>query len=698
MRRSRVDRAKAVRVLAVAIAAMAGVGLPAVLPPTTAAAATAKPFPVFAPGFTQALFASGATTDLYGGVAFAPNGDVWTDDCVFSAGGLRRFSQTSTHQQDGASLANETDVASNVGCGLANNPDGHLYSNTTNGVTQLDALSGAYLKTIGPPGNVLGITTDPQTNNLVYVAADCRFTSTCTIVSLNPTTGSSTNLAVLSSSQASFVDGIAFDPTGKYLFLSTRAPSFALTVVGRAGNVVQHAPMTSEPDGISFHGTSPKFVVTNNTDGTITRFDFPSDDYTKAPTASVFASGGHRGDLSSVGADGCIYLTQDGTTFPDGTTSANNSLVKVCPGFAPPPGVSTAGLLAFGDSIAAGYGLGEADGLKDDNRDAYPALVAGKLGLGYHNFASAGACASASDAIDPYSLQNPSCGLLGQIPVDQQIANAPASPVPKLITLTVGGNDINFQQCFEAVVFGTFNDPKQDPCEPNANLPNNISAFAQSLSSDLSALNGPGGKYPGVPVVITGYFNPLPSGTQPLCDLDAAIGTWLYLKQLPGQSTGDQIKSILGIFLRQDEFTAGLNQVQAAIFGRANYILGHLGAAIQAVAASSPNVTYASLNFSGHDMCQGSQSWVFGPDVSVTLKAKIGQSYSLSYHYAPFVCPALGTPFATLEQGFGPLSVTLSLPGNNSVSASLSGGTNCLPHPTVTGQQQIANQVFTKVP
>ena len=56
---------------------------------------------------------------------------------------------------------------------------------------------------------------------------------------------------------------------------------------------------------------TPKFVVTNNeNDGTMTRFDFPNDDYTQAPTVTVFASGGFRGDLTQVGSDGCIYSTQ----------------------------------------------------------------------------------------------------------------------------------------------------------------------------------------------------------------------------------------------------------------------------------------------------------------------------------------------------------------------------------------------------
>ena len=98
--------------------------------------------------------------------------------------------------------------------------------------------------------------------------------------------------------------------------------------------------MASEPDGIAFHAVAPQFVVTNNTDGTMTRFDFPGNDFTQPPVQSVFASGGFRGDLSQVGADGCLYLTQEGTRCLDGTTLFDNSVVRICGGFAPPPGVA----------------------------------------------------------------------------------------------------------------------------------------------------------------------------------------------------------------------------------------------------------------------------------------------------------------------------------------------------------------------
>jgi hypothetical protein len=148
-------------------------------------------------------------------------------------------------------------------------------------------------------------------------------------------------VVTLTADQATFVDGVAFDPTGRYLLMSTRAPRFALTVVdAQSGTVVQQVPMSSEPDGISFHWTDPQFVVTNNTDGTMTRFDFANGDLSSVPQQSTFASGGFRGDLSLVGPDGCAYVSQDGTRLADGTVTSANSIVALCPGFTPSTGVA----------------------------------------------------------------------------------------------------------------------------------------------------------------------------------------------------------------------------------------------------------------------------------------------------------------------------------------------------------------------
>lgn len=294
-------------------------------------------FTTLQPGFTQDLF--GTSPEFFGGVAFAPDGDPLVDGCSFSGSGLRRFDRQSVLMPDptGSELHPSTLQPSNAGCGLTNHPDGSLYSNTGSGVVNLDANTGAQLRgPFGGGGNALGIAVDPQTSNIVYVLGD----GTLSFVNQAFTT-----TGTFSSATAGlFVDGIAFDPAGNYLFIADRTND-ALKVLNRAGSVVTSTPLAfgNDPDGIAFKATAPKFVVTNNGDGTITRFDFPADDYTMTPTQSLLASGGFRGDLSQVGPDGCLYVTQSGVRFDDGTTSSDNSLVRICPGFAPPPGAGTEG-------------------------------------------------------------------------------------------------------------------------------------------------------------------------------------------------------------------------------------------------------------------------------------------------------------------------------------------------------------------
>ena len=303
--------------------------------PASATGSTPFTTPPPAP-FSQALY--GVVPSFLGGVAFAPNGDPLVDNCFDSGSAVYRFDHTTTLPvTNGTSTLHPVTALpnSNAGCGLANHPNGALYTNTSSGVIKLDANTGAQLAgPFGPGGDALGIAVDPQTGNLAYVLdsgaigfVDPGFTTTGTLSTVT---------------SGGFVDQITYDPTGNYLFLSNRSLN-ALTILKRDGTLVQNAPLAFGvgPDGIAFHATAPTFVLTNDNDGTLTRFDFPGSDFTMTPTQSIFASGGFRGDMSQVGPDGCLYLTQAGGRYDDGTVTGDNSLVQICPGFALPPGVGS---------------------------------------------------------------------------------------------------------------------------------------------------------------------------------------------------------------------------------------------------------------------------------------------------------------------------------------------------------------------
>lgn len=93
-------------------------------------------------------------------------------------------------------------------------------------------------------------------------------------------------------------------------------------------------------------------------------------------------------------------------------------------------------IFAFGDSIAAGYGLGPAEHYPD-NVSAYPVKLGKLLNMSVKGFASSGAC------VLPSSIET-QCNTPTAVSVQDQIAQAVGTGVqPKVITLTVGANDVD---------------------------------------------------------------------------------------------------------------------------------------------------------------------------------------------------------------------------------------------------------------
>ena len=308
------------------------------------------PYPVLQPGYSQELYGAADTSGVnLGGVAFAADGSVWSKFCDASVS-LLRFDAAHTTIVNGTTIhpqAVGSPVATAFACGLTNHPDGHLYMNTPSGVMRIDAGTGAVLGTVGPPGNSYGITVDPQTNRLVYPAHGCNGATSCTLVTLDPASGASQTLATFTSSVAfEDVDGIAFDPTGNFIGVDGRTGVFPsdtpyLTLLTRNGTMVQQLPATHFPDGLAFH-QNPFYMAANNNDGTVTRYDFPGDDLHQIPVLSVIASGGFRGDLTGIGGDGCLYVTQAKTRYGNGAVTSENSVVRICSAagrFSPTPGV-----------------------------------------------------------------------------------------------------------------------------------------------------------------------------------------------------------------------------------------------------------------------------------------------------------------------------------------------------------------------
>jgi len=294
------------------------------------------------PGFTQAIYgvAVMATGAGMAGPAFAPNGDPLVVECVTPLHDrpLIRFLGASTTIVNSTVIHDTMTLPSNGGCGLMNHPNGALYTATDRGVVKLDANTGApLLGPFGGPGLSTGIAVDPQTGNLVFQSGTGGF-DFGTISAVDPalTTLSTFSKVFFGNS---IISAMAFDPTGNYLFVSTVSPR-RVTILNRSGVAVNAVPIsstTARPVGIAIHAGAIVFAVTNNDDGTMTRFDFPGNDFTQPPTQRVFASGGFGGPFPGnghvqVGPDGCLYLSQGQTRYDNGVVddTHHHSLVQIC--------------------------------------------------------------------------------------------------------------------------------------------------------------------------------------------------------------------------------------------------------------------------------------------------------------------------------------------------------------------------------
>jgi lysophospholipase L1-like esterase len=603
----------------------------------TAHAAGGQSFTSLQSGFTQELY--GLSNAFDGGVAFAPDGDPLVDECLFEGSRLHRYdSQVLLPSQNGTgTLHPETVLPSNAGCGLANNPGGGIYSNTGDGVIKLDPDTGATLGgPFGSAGNALGIATDPTTSKLVYVG------SNGTLLSVDPAL---TTTGTFSSALTShFVDGIYFDPSGQFLFASDRS-SNAVAVVARDGHLVQSVPISHEPDGIAFHTQDPQFVVTNNTDGTMTRLDFPANDYSQSATVSTFASGGFRGDLTQVGPDNCLYLTQAGARFDDGTTAGQNSLVRICPGFTPPPGVQPTGpkYVAFGDSLTTGFSIPKCD---SDRKDSpwgcfknqpppavpYPDRVASALGYsfsddpGYYKQVAPGYPTTDLDRVGIWGYTAREAAAAQAAEHD---ADGPWLPqlsavkhAQQLVTGSLGVNDLHFGDVgFWASRYLTGGTGKVA-----SEAQKLLNADDAALDAEFSALTT--AKSNGAKVVVTQIYNPYDNGRldcKPLRDV--------------GRTITDTLDSELG------------KRAQAAGLQVADW----------------------RPVFLGHGAGQGANSYVWGTDCSIEKAiSEVVPKWVPVYAFGVIVFPFNGGGVKAIHQEYDP-------------------------HPNNAGTTAMANAILTKV-
>jgi lysophospholipase L1-like esterase len=297
-------------------------------------------------------------------------------------------------------------------------------------------------------------------------------------------------------------------------------------------------------------------------------------------------------------------------------------------------------LVALGDSVAAGFGVGPAG--------AYPELLAANLDLGVENLARAGACAA------------PVAGCTSSVLADQVPR---ITRTPTLVTLTVGANDIHFAECF-AALFAT--PTPNDPCAP-AEYRANLATLRSNLARLLDTVHA---RFPRATVLVSRYYDPLPVSQHDLCGLGTA--------QFSGGGIADRfVRRVAERLLRER-----LDAWQARIFQQAATQLAQLNAVIDATGAAH-GARVVAVDFAGHDLC-APQPWVFGPDVRADVRFRwAGPDYDEHLAidgtvrcHAPCGPP---TPFSTrFKATVGTLSVDGTLDPNGT------------PHPDAAGQRALA--------
>jgi GDSL-like lipase/acylhydrolase family protein len=331
--------------------------------------------------------------------------------------------------------------------------------------------------------------------------------------------------------------------------------------------------------------------------------------------------------------------------------------------WAPAAPGDAASLLALGDSVAAGYGLGESQGFPD-NLNAYPMVLADAIGAVGFDYAVSGACADSDNA--------PTCARMS---VPEQLSMIPADFEPAIVTLTVGADDIQFGDCIEAVVFNgdyALRDPT-DPCTPSP-LGVHLDALQASLTEDLLDIHA---LYPEARIFIMEYYDPFPppalTPARP-CVLNQGLAIW------NAHLLGSSWVEIAQMFVTDhDELLKQARSVQNAMWADAEHIINRLNNTIDVSATQVPGVRVVSTNdrLLGHDMCSGEQ-WVFTPTVRVLLDAPGLPTFRLV---------AGGTDLCTLPARFEWNRISESRGG----TVGFIGGQNCVPHPNESGANAIAS-------
>jgi len=365
--------------------------------------------------------------------------------------------------------------------------------------------------------------------------------------------------------------------------------------------------------------------------------------------------------------------------------------------------VASGYVLAFGDSIAAGYGLGpsgpQAGGSSNGNPNTYSAVLAGDLGLVDRNFAVEGATAGIQPVLlgIGFGVHSQICRSVGDFVATHTTCTRVGTVTPpRLITMTVGADDIGFASCMTDLLESGLQ--PNNPCA-GSNLDTSLNSLRTNLKLDLGLIHL---YYPNVPVILTGYYNPL--GDQTLLPADCPLVTAAVVTPLVEKQNWNALfKYALDLYVRQSNGIPGVpfqNIAKDAVisaFGR--QVMQRLNNALMNAATGQPNVSFVPIDIGAFGLCSSSPL-IFEPQVEakfvLTTPLQSDQEVDLNFGLQD-TCPGPKDPFEN-SLTYGPTSGTVSLLAGQVLKYSYYFGSNCVPHPTAYGQAVIAGQLWSHLP
>ena len=238
-----------------------------------------------------------------------------------------------------------------------------------------------------------------------------------------------------------------------------------------------------------------------------------------------------------------------------------------------------------------------------------------------------------------------------------------------------------------------------NPCAA-ANITPRLTSLRRNVGLDLALIHQ---YYPNVPVMMTGYFNPLGAGTGLLLPTGCPLVTAAFVTPLVlTQNWKPLFRYLLEVYVRETNHIPGSPPqnvyTDAIVSAFSIQVLARLNSTLSSIASTSQGVTFVPLSFGANGLCSVAPL-IFQPQVDVSFVIKtpfIPDSSSEIKFGFENTCTGPKDPFENAYTKTG--SGTISLVAGQVLDYTYSLKSNCVPHPTKDGQISIANQLQSHVP